>query len=215
LEYFRSELYYLRFSWLNIGYAFQNYPAAPLDVFGMYGVGFLIISIAAIFSFRDSVKKSWIHLFPIILPLLIPLSWFLMLMSAARHERPFPPVKIVGVQMEFPPENIIPKMLNKALAKSTNASIFVLSEYTLEGSVPDSLKKWCRDNSRFLVVGGKLLLPMIFIIIRLLLLEQTAKLFSNRPRVFRFNFSKTVWLHRDRKSGIRLGEKLASASATI
>jgi apolipoprotein N-acyltransferase len=155
LEYFRSELYYLRFSWLNIGYAFPNYPAAPLDVFGMYGVGFLVFSIAAIFSYKYSVKKSRIHLFSIILALLIPLSWFLMLMSAARHERPIPPVKIVGVQMEFPPENIIPKMLNKALAKNTNAPIFVLSEYTLEGSVPDSLKKWCRDNSRFLVIGGK------------------------------------------------------------
>jgi predicted amidohydrolase len=57
--------------------------------------------------------------------------------------------------MEFPPANIIPKMLDKALAKNTNAQIFVLSECTLDGPVPDSLKKWCRTNSRFLVVGGK------------------------------------------------------------
>jgi apolipoprotein N-acyltransferase len=155
LEYFRSELYYLRFSWLNIGYAFPNYPTAPLDVFGMYGVGFLVFSIAAIFAHRNLVKKSRIHLCATVLILLIPLSWFLMLMAAARHERPFPPVKIVGVQMEFPPENVIPEILNHALAKNTNAEIFVLSEYTLEGSVPDSLKKWCRVNSRFLVIGGK------------------------------------------------------------
>jgi predicted amidohydrolase len=57
--------------------------------------------------------------------------------------------------MEFPPANLIPKMLDQALAKNTNAQIFVLSEYTLDGAVPDSLKNWCRDNSRFLVVGGK------------------------------------------------------------
>ncbi|HEY5297888.1 MAG TPA: carbon-nitrogen hydrolase family protein [Verrucomicrobiae bacterium] len=57
--------------------------------------------------------------------------------------------------MEFPPENIIPKMLNKALAKNTNAPIFVLSEYTLDGGVPDSLKNWCREHSRYLIVGGK------------------------------------------------------------
>jgi apolipoprotein N-acyltransferase len=145
----------MRFSWLNVGYAFPNYPAAPLDVFGMYGIGFLIFSIAAIFSHRHLVKKSRIHLCTIVLVLLIPLSWFLMFIAATRHERPFPPLKIVGVQMEFPPENIIPEMLNHALAKNTNADIFVLSEYSLEGSVPDSLKKWCRDNSRFVVIGGK------------------------------------------------------------
>ncbi|HEY2329723.1 MAG TPA: carbon-nitrogen hydrolase family protein [Verrucomicrobiae bacterium] len=64
-------------------------------------------------------------------------------------------LSLVGIQMEFPPPNIIPKMLDRALAKNTNAQIFVLSEYTLDGAVPDSLKNWCRTNSRFLVVGGK------------------------------------------------------------
>lgn len=57
--------------------------------------------------------------------------------------------------MEFPPEHIIPEVLTQALAKNTNAAIFVMSEYTLDGGVPDSLKNWCRKHSRFLVVGGK------------------------------------------------------------
>jgi apolipoprotein N-acyltransferase len=150
LEYFRSELYYLKFSWLNIGYAFPNFPFAPFDVFGMYGVGFFVFSIVSIFSCRNSFRKFWF-----VFVLLIPLAWFLTAIAAARYERPLPPLKIVGIQMEFPPENVIPKILSNALAKNTNAPIFVLSEYTLGSSVPDSLKKWCRDNSRFLVVGGK------------------------------------------------------------
>lgn len=53
------------------------------------------------------------------------------------------------------PENVIPKILNQAAAKYTNAPIFVMSEYTLEGGVPDSLKDWCREHSRYLVIGGK------------------------------------------------------------
>ena len=101
----------------------------------MYGVGFLVFSIAAIFPCRNLVKKSWIELFGIILVLLIPLAWFFTSIAAARHEHPFPPLKIVGIQMEFPPENIIPKILDKALAKNTDAPIFVLSEYTLDGGV--------------------------------------------------------------------------------
>jgi apolipoprotein N-acyltransferase len=70
---------------------------------------------------------------------------------SASHSR----ISIVGVQMEFPPENVIPKMLDKALAKNTNADIFVLSEYTLHGPVPNNLKDWCREHSKYLVVGGE------------------------------------------------------------
>src|ERR1043166_2284810 len=48
LEYFRSELYYLRFSWLNAGYAFAGAVSSmPLKLIGMYGTGFLLMSIAA------------------------------------------------------------------------------------------------------------------------------------------------------------------------
>ena len=40
VEYFRSELYYLRFSWLNIGYAFSPLPQqALMPWLGMYGTG--------------------------------------------------------------------------------------------------------------------------------------------------------------------------------
>jgi apolipoprotein N-acyltransferase len=145
LEYFRSELYYLRFSWLNIGYAL------PFPIAGMYGVGFLVFAIVSLFCHRRLLSQKAIG--SIIVLIIIFILWAMLL--PAHSGPPKPIVKIVGVQMEFPPENAIPKMLNLALAKNTNASIFVLSEYTLEGSVPDPLKKWCRDNSRFLVVGGK------------------------------------------------------------
>jgi apolipoprotein N-acyltransferase len=77
------------------------------------------------------------------------------LTTAARHEVPKPKLGIVGIQLEFPSANLLPKILTQALAKNTNAHIFVLSEYTLDGAVPDLLKNWCRDNSKFLVVGGK------------------------------------------------------------
>src|SRR5947209_6011520 len=49
LEYFRSELYYLKFSWLNVGYAFSNWQVFPFHVLGMYGVGFVVALCAAAF----------------------------------------------------------------------------------------------------------------------------------------------------------------------
>jgi apolipoprotein N-acyltransferase len=52
LEYFRSELYYLRFSWLNAGYTFADAPwQVPLRYAGMYGLGFLLVSVAAVAAF--------------------------------------------------------------------------------------------------------------------------------------------------------------------
>ena len=48
IEYFRSELYYLKFSWLNVGGVFPNDQLMPLFCYGMYGVGFLIFALAAI-----------------------------------------------------------------------------------------------------------------------------------------------------------------------
>ncbi len=52
LEYCRSELYYLRFSWLNPGYAFAGAPwTAPLGRAGMYGIGFLLACIVCLAAF--------------------------------------------------------------------------------------------------------------------------------------------------------------------
>jgi apolipoprotein N-acyltransferase len=150
-----NTLYYLKFSWLNVGFALANLRANPFAVLGMYGVGFLVFAIATALAFKHLVKPGLFLRLGMGFVLLTLLAFSLEFLSAARGERPDPPLPIVGVQMEFPPENLIPKILNQALAKNTNAPIFVLSEYTLEGEVPDSLKNWCRDHSRFLVVGGK------------------------------------------------------------
>jgi apolipoprotein N-acyltransferase len=155
LEYFRSELYYLRFSWLNIGYVFPRYQIIPYLVFGMYGVGFLIFAVAAAFSGLKPVTRLTINIIWVYLVLIAVAAGSLAFIAAARYETPIPPVSVAGIQMEFPSAGILPGALNKALKKYPDAQIFVLSEYTLDGTVPDSLKHWCRDHSRYVVVGGK------------------------------------------------------------
>jgi apolipoprotein N-acyltransferase len=154
IEYFRSELYYLKFSWLNVGYT----SSIGSGFFGMFGVGFIVFGIIVAIFNRQQILAELNKITLIELLIIIVIICFAMAMrlpalaeSKSRHRT----LSIVGVQMEFPPQNIIPKMLDQALAKNTNTQIFVLSEYTFDGAVPDSLKNWCRDNSRFLVVGGK------------------------------------------------------------
>ena len=150
IEYFRSELYFLKFSWMNIGYAMPIGSA----LFGMYGVALLIFSVATFFSLWRQIKMSLLQVVGLFVALQI---LFVLSHGYNGNGSHHPPtnVNLVGVQMEFPPQNVIPQILNQALAKNTNAAIFVLSEYSLDGGVPDSLKNWCRDNSRFLVIGGK------------------------------------------------------------
>jgi apolipoprotein N-acyltransferase len=147
IEYFRSELYYLKFSWLNVGYALSHFQILSFSFWGMYGMGFLAFAIAAML-FTQRYK--------IAVPIVLCVVGFILVVDAITWAEPLQPrVSIVGVQMEFPPQNAIPKMLDQAFAKNTNAPIFVLSEYTLDGPVPDSLKNWCREHSRYLVVGGE------------------------------------------------------------
>jgi apolipoprotein N-acyltransferase len=148
IEYFRSELYYLKFSWLNIGYAM------PFTVFGMYGCGFFVFALIATIYYWRAFEVTWFETVLILGVLFIVLSLWLQTLAKSKW-RESRPITFVGIQMEFPPEGILPKILDQALAKNTNAPIFVLCEYTLDGPVPDSLKSWCREHSRFLVVGGK------------------------------------------------------------
>jgi apolipoprotein N-acyltransferase len=155
IEYFRSELYYLKCSWLNVGYAPPpQMSGSGIYYVGMYAVGFCMFGVFPILFYWRLFKLSTLQKTIVFLNIFIIAVLFLPGCAGGRS----PDVQqllIVGVQMEFPSQNAIPKMLDQVLAKNTNAPIFVLSEYTLDGPVPDSLKNWCREHSRYLVVGGE------------------------------------------------------------
>ena len=146
LEYFRSELYYLKFSWMNVGYALSG-DYFGLHFFGMYGMGFLAALIGALFLILRRYRAVAITLCALIITLLPPPPTI----GGGKPNY----VPIAGVQMEFPAEADIPRALDALLAEHPNADILVLSEYTLDGPVPNSLEAWCREHQRYLVVGGK------------------------------------------------------------
>ncbi len=147
LEYFRSELYYLRFSWLNIGYVFASSPDfALLGWLGMYGVGFVLMFIATVMArWRIAgwaVTVSLVVIYALLLPTI-------------RKEFPLPRLAIAGVQLEFPDEKDVPKALDDVVARHPDAELIVLSEYTFDGPVPKAVKDWCAKSRRHLIAGGK------------------------------------------------------------
>jgi apolipoprotein N-acyltransferase len=168
LEYFRSELYYLKFSWLNAGYAFAESSFIPWQYAGVYGSGFAIVTIAAGFLL---VRREHLYrirrLHVLLFATLAALMTALLLPSFAKAVI-YPNLIVAGAQLEFPNENEIIKTLDSILVQDrqrvkkspyyqrhTNLDLVVLPEYTLDGEPTDALKDWCRTHQKFLIVGGK------------------------------------------------------------
>lgn len=147
LEYFRSELYYLKFSWFAPGYAFHPI----LRGLGVYGMGFvLMLQAAALSLFHRRILVSSI-LTAIVAIMLTAYS------KVRPTEAPKSDVgvKVAGMQLEFPVELEVPAKLDELNRSFPKADILVLSEYTFDGPLPAKIKAWCKTHSKYLVVGAK------------------------------------------------------------
>jgi apolipoprotein N-acyltransferase len=153
LEYFRSELYYLRFSWLTPGYALAlNAFDWPFSRLGVYGVGFVLAAIAtgAALLWRRSAPGAILLL---LVGTTVVRAWGWM--EQLPPNRPSGYLKVAGVQLEFPTEKQVCTWLKEVVRRHPEADLVVLSEYTFAGPIPDSVKAWCREQNKYLIVGGK------------------------------------------------------------
>jgi apolipoprotein N-acyltransferase len=151
LEYFRSELYYLRFSWLSVGYAFSEVAQAlAFTGLGVYGAGFLLMAVVATLAIRGSPRRLGVALVLVVLLAGLVKNRFVL-----DDINPGKSVRLIGLQLEYPYEADLLRELNKLVEHGKAADLVVLSEYTLQRPPPDELKAWCRLNNRYLAVGGK------------------------------------------------------------
>ena len=156
-EFFRGELYYLRFTWLNVGYAFSSQPAL-LSLFGVYGMGFVLMAIAAAVNAHPRRATS----LAIMLVITVGLAFAVQMPLLRRGLSAAPSGKIIrtaAVQLEFPAERQIVPVLEQLRRDHPETDLFVLSEYTFDGPVPKFVADWCRQHRKFLIAGGKEELP--------------------------------------------------------
>jgi len=148
LEYFRSELYYLRFGWLTFGMAgFGPGLATP----GVYGWGFaLLAAAAALHGLRKGKAAAGLALVSLGL-----LAGRIGGGAAAPPDESAGGVPVAGIQLEFPTDEQVLAGLAKARAKFPAAQLFMLSEYTFQSPPPQAVRDWCAANQVYLVVGGK------------------------------------------------------------
>ncbi len=150
LEYFRGELYYLRFSWLSAGYAFSGSAQLRwLAGLGVYGIGFVAMALAAILF---------------MLPLRRRLIAGAVLLVGGLIHWPVTPIrtpvdgrvlKLAGIQLEFPARETLMVSLHELASRHPDADVLVLSEYTLDGQVPAEIRDFCRERKKYLIIGGK------------------------------------------------------------
>lgn len=170
VEYFRSELYYLRFSWLSVGYAFTESMLVPWSYLGVFGVGFLWAALAAcsLFARREHFRRLTLIEFLVIIAIIGILAAVLFPCCRGMFMSTKPDLVAAGIQLEFPDQAELFKKLdaieekhqllvrtNYQFQRHTNLDIVVLPEYTLDGEPMDALRNWCRTNQKFLIVGGK------------------------------------------------------------
>lgn len=151
LEYFRSELYYLKFTWLTPGYA-AGPEAAPLMLrtLGVYGTGTLLFLGGALLVFGSRLAKALGVAF-LVLP-------FIGSPSQAPGETATR-LTVAGAQVESVPESQLPGVLNRLIAEYPSTELVVLPEYTVDREPNAELREWCRRNRRHLIVGGREVLP--------------------------------------------------------
>lgn len=149
LEYARSELYPLKFSWMNAGYPLEDSALRLLlTVVGMYGVGALSATVAVLSFFRWRQVVLATTLGAILL-------LFITFVSLPMHSRPPRRVEVAGMQLEESQERDLPRHLDTLIQRHPKTELVVLHEYLLSGSVPSEIKEWCRRERCWLVIGGR------------------------------------------------------------
>ncbi|MCA9070607.1 MAG: hypothetical protein KDA84_16870, partial [Planctomycetaceae bacterium] len=147
LEFFRSELYPLRFSWLIPGFALSHPRWIGLTTFGVYG--FSLSVMLAVAAFDRLPRKLGIPGLTVCLLGMIAVALFPPSVKTPEG------LLVVGMQMESPTESQVLAGLDAMHHQHPEADLLLLSEYTLEGLPPESVRAWCVEHDRYLIVGGK------------------------------------------------------------
>lgn len=160
LEYFRSEIWWLRFSWLSVGSIFVEGPGPWLRFLGVYGLGFGVASIAAtgLMLFQPRLRQlgamAGAGCLLVAVGVLIAIPSRSMSPKGDREG-----VRVAGIQLEAPgvPEVLV--ALDALVQNGPAVELIQLSEYAFDGEIPPAVRSWCRRHRKWLVAGGRETLP--------------------------------------------------------
>jgi apolipoprotein N-acyltransferase len=182
-EYFRSELYYLRFAWLTLGSTFGDREGIGwMLTLGVYGLSGVIMLLGALVTELPFWCRGGIAgIFGMALTCLAHIgeahnegmAWEKVefsqtdlsksiLREASAETLTLPTldlhskkVVLCGIQTEGAMETEMLAALHLAARKHPGAAVLVLSEYAFDGPVPDRIRDWAKAAQRYVIAGGK------------------------------------------------------------
>lgn len=154
IEYFRSEVWWLRFAWFTAGNSLVDTILALPAILGVYGMGFGLLGFVGLGFVAANSPKRRLHLTIYALSgAILGALAFPPLMAVPQRR---PALKVAGLQLELPAVPDLLTGLDKLATTNPDAELLLLSENTLaDGPPPRAVKDWCRRNRKWLVVGGK------------------------------------------------------------
>ena len=147
IEYFRSEIWSLRFAWLLPGQAAAFLPGVRLNALGVYAVGFIYMSLAALAV--APIKKLRVVGVAGLLVSAILMYW-----------PPLPPtpstatIQVAGLQVERWDKTEVAAALDQLALAHPEAQLLVLNECAFSESVPEEVRDVIRKHQRYLIAGG-------------------------------------------------------------
>ena len=150
VEYFRSEVWALKFAWLTAGFALPAVEwGAAFHALGVYGLG------AALLMLVILATSKWRLMSLAALPLL---AWPLGLGKLSGGSAGDPTLSVAGVQWEDASEKSILTSLSEAKQRFPQTQLFVTSEYSFPGPPTDDVRAWAKVNG-YLMTGGADMVP--------------------------------------------------------
>jgi apolipoprotein N-acyltransferase len=151
-EYFRSELYYLKFSWLTLGSPFVERHVIGTSSIGSYGTGAFLMLLAFWISRKSG--RNFLGALALTSSALIVLIETAPFNNSSRADAPSQ-IRIGGIQLEFPEPRQITEALTDFVDAHPDVDLIVLSEYSIQTTPPSIILDWCRSYKKHLIIGGK------------------------------------------------------------
>jgi apolipoprotein N-acyltransferase len=147
-EYFRSEVWALRFAWLLPGQAPAFLPGVRYVALGVYGLGFVYMLLSAI----AVAPSRWLRTTGAVG---LAAAAVLMYWPALPAESNDAPLHVAGVQTEQWESSDVARALDDLATSHPEAQILVLSEYAFSDSVPAEVRDVVIKHGRYLIAGGR------------------------------------------------------------
>jgi apolipoprotein N-acyltransferase len=148
LEYFRSEVWYLRFAWLLPGQAAALLPGVRWNTLGVYGLGFIYMATAALsVGPRPRLRLAGAMGLVVLAVLMYLPDHTPIADDSALH--------VAGIQAEEWKPRDVAEALDRLATAHPEAQLLVLSECAFFGRVPPEVRDVVRKHQRYLIAGGR------------------------------------------------------------